>query len=137
VLPGRRDIARAIDPDHTGRQLQGGQLTDAIADTTRLCRTDPDALAARAEQLYTDLLHRADRAAGLPDALVVTALAGRTPHPHAAPICTSWPSSPTAPATAPYPVVGSFGSAIIDDTIRSALPCRFRHTVTIVSPSGW
>ena len=124
VLPSRRDIAHAIDPDHTGHPLPGGQLTDATADATRLCRTDPGALAARAEQLYTDLLHRADHGGNLPDdhaadllaalaasptvrdhiaALAVrdaatdrapaataalTGLAGRTPHPHAAPICT-------------------------------------------------
>ncbi|HEY5151672.1 MAG TPA: hypothetical protein VIJ23_18040, partial [Mycobacterium sp.] len=41
--------------------------TDATTDATRLCRTDPDALAVRAEQLYTDLLHRADHGGNLPD----------------------------------------------------------------------
>ncbi|HZM55967.1 MAG TPA: hypothetical protein VFC03_13175, partial [Acidimicrobiales bacterium] len=63
VLPSRRDIARAIDPDRTGHPLPGGQLTDAAA----LCRTDSDALTTRAEQLYTDLVHRAAHGDTLPD----------------------------------------------------------------------
>ena len=67
MLPSRRDITHAIDPDHTGHPLPGGQLTDATADATRLCRTDPDALTARAEQLCTDLLQRAEHGGTLPD----------------------------------------------------------------------
>jgi len=65
VVASRRDIAHAIDPDHTRHPPPGGQLTDAIADATRLRRTDPGAGAARAEQLYTDLLQRADHGGAL------------------------------------------------------------------------
>ena len=67
ALPNRHDIAHAIDPDHTKHPLPTGQLTDATTTATRQCRTDPHALITRAEQLYTDLLHRAQHGRTLPD----------------------------------------------------------------------